>query len=237
MIRRFFILTLAMCLILSASGIFAQGVQPGEDAQQITQPLTKDQLEYIAVSVFPEYETKITGEWLQSPSGIRLLESTTEPVLVRSETRAISEFDSVTYQEYSNGVVLSSLTLNAGSSATDTSQSNGFTYVTLDMYLLCSISEDSIVVQGVEVNYRSGAYGMITNKGTPFSDILNTNPVALVSAYKQTGVAGSPGYLEYEAYLEINQPLDVPFQQPAYLLLSITPTGYTTSAAWSTILS
>ena len=231
--KKIFSIVLAVLFTLPFIAFPAHAIVPGEDAMTPVHSYSTNDLLEIAIDAFPEYEFKIKGYQHQSSAGMAKLSTITEPVLLKMETRELDGGISVTYQEYSNGITFSSIALHGGQNVTNTSLSNGFTYVTLNMYLVCSVAVDSFLVEDIELKYKSSDYGEILNDGTAYGD---GTPTPIITAFKARGTSSSSGYLEYGTYVTMKDFLDTTFDLYPYLCLTITPSGYSVSASWSSIL-
>ena len=108
----------------------------------------RDQLIALACDTFPEYASKIRGEGLSIDSVLR---STQSRELVIEETRSLSESESISYIEYSDGSVYL------------------LDYYIIPEYFYVDSSSDSATSTlytcqiNISCNFNSGAYGHITD--------------------------------------------------------------------------
>lgn len=215
----------------------AGAITTGEDTAERSR-LSREEVKGLVTEAFPEYREKLQKKTIGAIEGRSMLASTEQPVLVYQETRKINEFDSVTYQEYSNGAVLATATLLAPTgqrTETSNNEYNGFTYVTLNMYTYCTYATNMIYIEGVEIRYRAGAYGEILSNGTPAPSSLAGYAPATLMLASETGTDTVPGYLRYEGRLDCDGSFSEPgvVQLNTYLQLTIKSSGYSVSAGWA----
>lgn len=232
--RRYISFLIAFVLIFSFP-MTAYAVAPGEDALSSDERLPRDYLVELAVTAFPEYADKITGEYHTTQESIFLLNTVTNPEIIISETRTLSDDTTITYQEYSNSVTFLGIQFMKGYSIIDSVPYNGATMYLLDLYMWCSHSEHSIFIDDVTCWLSPGSQAQIVDTGTPFEDILGTTPVVSLSHYKLNWFLGeaTPAYIEFHSEFEIEYTGLSETYQPVYLRLEVGPLSlYTSGGFW-----
>ena len=227
----------ALIMIITLLVVFplkVYAVIPGEDSCASDKVLSKEELEDIAVSAFPEYAHKIRGEHHSTAESIELLRTVTNPEIVVLETRAISDTQVVTYQEYSNSAVFFIVRLMDSYTIHDSYGSNGTSFYLLDLHLTCSASEDTILITDISCALAPSKIAQIFDVGTPFEDILQTTPPITLNSCNLTWESGqsTPAYLEYYSQMEIEYLTET--IQPVYIRLDVGPVTLSTSADFLT---
>lgn len=231
--RRYTAIIVALVLIFSFP-VTAYAVVPGENAVSPNNRLSRDYLIELAVTVFPEYAEKIRGEHHTTQESIMLLNTVKDPELITTETRTLTDNTIITYQEYSNSAAIVGIQFLDSYSIIDSVGYNGATHYVLDLYMMCSHSEDSIFIENVTCSLSPGSQAQIYDTGTPFEDIAGTTPIVSLWYYKLSWYLGesTPAYLEFHADFEIDYTGLSDTYQPVYFRLEVGPLTLHTSAGF-----
>lgn len=128
--------------------------------------VSREEAVEIACEVFPEYADKITTEFSRSR---RAVYTDTPRELVREITRNVSENAVMTYAEYSDGMILLSLTNDdfPYSEATNSLVIDGsITHIDITVRAYCSYVSGTFTLSGVKFDISANGYDRFTNTGT-----------------------------------------------------------------------
>lgn len=149
------ILTLAM-LLSTAPAVFAANES---DVHQ--------ELVDLACEIFPEYENKILYQKVVPPSVMR----SSEVTLVHSESRSVSDSQTLQYSEYSNGLILLTDAAKGETEVTyiDITGNTKTTY-TMDITATCSQTQGAFVWNNIRFTTFTNAYDQIDSIGSYYPD-------------------------------------------------------------------
>ena len=233
--KRIISITIILALLVSMGSFSVSAIEVGPDAYLVEDIQIREFALSKALEAFPEYASKIKGEHLIQNTAMLMSHSTTPKVLV-NETRMLSETEMVTYQEYDNGLVLTAFGFMAGKNVTDTSSGTGYSSTTMNIWLNYASADQTLLVNGVQYAHQQNNYGSITNKG--YIDSSSDAGSMAVSAYKRTGDANGPAYLEYQAIFYVEQYNGFSIQEVpvwGFLLLEVDETSMSLNGNYSSI--
>lgn len=188
-------LVLFICIMLSLVYLpfKSYAIVPPEDSAPITDVnLSKEDINAIAISAFPEYAAKI----LSQPTYAEVLTalSDTSPELTYSETRTISDNEEITYLEYSNGTY--GLLFNSYQKITSSSNSGYAAVREANFWVTYSLSSDVSYVNNFQYQLVSGNYDSIISTGYTYAPTLSP----MLCSHSLTETATAPAYAEYLCY-------------------------------------
>lgn len=152
--RRLLSVLLALVMLLTtAPTVFATNEA---DVQQ--------ELIDLACEVFPEYTNKILNQRILPSSGMR----SSDMELVCSETRKVSDLQTVLYSEYSNGaILLTDITADPPNvTYVDIVNGSSSTVYTVNIRATCTGGYGSFTANNIKFSLISSAYDRIDSKGT-----------------------------------------------------------------------
>lgn len=125
---------------------------------------TQQDLIDLACATFPEYRNKILYQQVESPSAREL----SDVELVCSESRNISDLHTLTYSEYSNGLIL--LTEVEADDPTveyvDIISGSSATVYTININATCTGAYGEFTAENIKFSLISSGYDQINSKGT-----------------------------------------------------------------------
>lgn len=125
----------------------------------------RDELIELACEVFPEYEDTIRGNITTTYNRSRANRS-----VLFNETRKISETQSLTYSQLSDGTAIlssSDYSFNYLTSDTDIESETNVIKVTLNVTVTCTASDGVFILSNVKYTTYKNTYDSITSKGSP----------------------------------------------------------------------
>nr|MBQ8243679.1 hypothetical protein [Oscillospiraceae bacterium] len=197
MYKRILVLFFAASFFFSifSTTVYATDVTQGTNIHA-SRCITKNDIERIAIGAFPEYASKILEKTttLTLYDASSLLENTT----VICETRTISDSETITYQEYSNGTY--SLLFSSYSSTESSTVSGNITAVNKTIWATYSLSSDVNYIENLCYHIVSDAYDYITNTGSPWG----TSYTPMRGSTKLNETASSAAYVDYTCQFIVN---------------------------------
>lgn len=219
-------LMLVIMFVISTLCIPASAVEPNPNAVVVSDPVTQEALTDLAILAFPEYEAKIRGEHLAGLArNAATLANNTEPTLIISETRQLTDETFVTYQEYDNGIVLTSGGTIVGKTVTDIYSEVTHTTTTINMWLQLTGSQQIMYVHNVQYTFLENGYGAVNNSG--YIPSISTARLEKLYHLIPLGSANGPAILQYEAIFDSQIILpsgdSMPISYAGYLTLRVYP--------------
>lgn len=197
-----FSIFLAVFFLIGTLSVPANAVEASPDVVIINNTETHNAVMEITIQAFPEYETKIRGEHLTSDTAAPASASNSTPKLLVNETRNISETMLVSYKEYDNGIVLTSIATTAGKNITSTHTGTGYKSTIMNIWLNVAGSTQVLNVNNVQFTYLQNSYGTIPDPGTVVESSSSPHHI-LRKIYVSQGSANTPATLEYQAGFDI----------------------------------
>ena len=118
----------------------------------------------LACEVFPEYADKINNQTVNTNSRSSTSENRE---LVLTETRNVSENESLIYSEYSDGVILlTDYAFEKELTIIDRVSSSYAVNVTMNIEATCTNVSGYFLLEGVKYSLINGAYDVINDEGT-----------------------------------------------------------------------
>ncbi len=128
----------------------------------------RDELLALGCEVFPEYTDKIMSPNVTLSLGRSSTSNTRE--VVKSEVRAVSETENLTYTEYSDGLVLlTSVEFPVTVTTIDSETSSFSSNYTITIKATCSEASGYFQLSNVKYSIIRSAYDTITSEGTKSS--------------------------------------------------------------------
>ena len=162
----------------------------------------QSQLTIKACNAFPEYANKIRAQEQQiAHNQLSVLSNQSKDVII-NETRDISDTESITYTEFSNGVIMltgSSVSYDVESDNTSTSGSN--VNHTVDIYAeLVGYPNCHVNLYDIKYTIVKNGYDKITSKGTSVKGSKCTG--CSVAIYPSTESSSSKAKLTADIYFQ-----------------------------------
>lgn len=138
-------------------------------AEETAMP-SKPELIIKACNIFPEYANVIRGENLQVPMD----RAFAAPVVTTNITRDISDSETMTYTEYSDGtayITLAEWKFDADVTDAEVQLGNNATYHTVSFAVTCNMGDTgTFYLNDLQYTVHSYDYDEITNEGSSYAD-------------------------------------------------------------------
>ena len=188
-----------MSMLISCVPVNAYASEQDEiTVQYVTDVEIKEMLVDKAIKAFPEFEDKIRGENVEEIARA-LKRRTGVGEVVYTETRSISETETVTYTELDNGIALTALGLMTGKNVTNTFSNGPTTIYTMNVWLQCGSSLDVLFVSGFQYKISYTGYDAIVDLGN-LNNVSNTADSAFLDSYKLNEDSNANAYAAGNAY-------------------------------------
>lgn len=171
------------------------------NAKTITDAEVKEMLVQKSVEAFPEFEKEIRGENLDECNWNRAREIGFGEV-VYTETRMLSETESVTYTEFDSGIALTAFGLMEGKNITDTYENGTETTYTMNVWLQYGASLDVLFVEDLIYSIRTNQYDVIRCLGDINHD-YSTSSYRL-DEYRTYENTSENAYVEYGSFFNFS---------------------------------
>lgn len=184
--RRLFIYLLTICVTFSIL------VTPAHAAENSTSE--REQLIHLACDVFPEYASILRGE---DNSYLINTRSISEPTVVYSETRSVSENCELMYTQYSNGrATATQFTYTEVDRSAEVGA--GIITTTLTIKVACTDSPGVFTLSNIQYSISQSTYDFFVGEGSPAAN-------STCQYFRETGnyayvkreTASGPAYIEY----------------------------------------
>ena len=148
---------------------------------------TRQDLEQLACTIFPEYADTIRGE------NIGNVRSVASNDLVICITRPVSEDATMTYTEYANGIAVATYCSHT-LTITESKAGTGYAYRKADIKMICNASSQYLYVKGLEYTFVQNGYDTINNAGSTSQSTTFAASSSILSATETASNFASASY-------------------------------------------
>lgn len=206
--KRYISILLVMLILLSVLPMGAFAAKDGT--------VERDELIALACEVFPEYASKIRGEELTATNGLQ--RTTLSREIVKTETRPVSENETISYVEYSDGTVYLAnsevyLLYSPHSSFPDNSTTD--VYVG-SLIITSNLNDDAlIIISNIKYAVVSNSADYVISVGNATSEYSASLEHAEITREYQSG--SKPAEIKYDVHFTTadgsdTDPFDVYFR-------------------------
>ena len=142
--------------------------------------------------------------------------------VVYSETRSISDVETVTYTEFDSGIALTAIGLMTGRNVTNEDNYGTHTTTTMNVWLQWGASESILFIKNFKYSIYGTSYDKILYKGS-IDSVLNT-ALTVFKGQQIIETAESRAYVEYSGTFEFsvnNGDFEMPLSAGACLKIEV----------------